>query len=218
MKKNFVTIVFLCLFAMFPSISAAPASYKSSLEAALSKLDSAETLSDYQQCLVEFEHISEAYANEWLPVYYSAYCNIQMIYVSSRNKNDAEAISKLSEKAMKQLEKLQSSLKADSSEVQTLIGHYYASLVASNPSENGRKYYLQVLESYNKAIEHNPENPRPLCLRAVFCQYMPASLIPGINISEDKRKASALYAKDKKPLEQPYWGAEYLDYINITNK
>ncbi len=177
----------------------------------LAKVDSAQNVNELRRCRNQFERIAQKYRDHWLPVYYIVYCDLQMIYYPG------EADKKqLADDAKSFLEKLDKMSEADQSEVHTLWGYYYSALVMVDP-QNGQKYYQKVIDSYEKAITLNPENPRPVCLLAFYKQYLPSFLRSDKDIEEGKQKAKELFEKEERTIEKPYWGLNFLDWIKTNN-
>ncbi|MDR1557035.1 MAG: hypothetical protein LBS88_08410 [Tannerellaceae bacterium] len=211
MKTNFI-YSYLLLLSLFAPVAAASGSsgYQDVMRGELAKLDSATLANDYQQCRNRFERMAQMYADEWLPVYYTAYCDIQMVYMKHANAQV------LLEDAKSFLEKLDTFVGADPSEVNTLWGYYYMALTAQHVA-NAQNYYMEVISRYEKAIGLNPDNPRPVCLLAFFRQNMPAFMRSDRQIAEGKEKAEALFKKEIPSPDKPYWGAVYLNWIQTGN-
>lgn len=209
--KSYLCFVVVCLLAGSGN-ALASSGYAEVMGGTLGKLDSAKDMADMQQCRGQFERIAAMYPDNWLPTYYVAYCTIQMVfYPGEANKQQ------LLEDAKTKLEQLSADKKADPSEVNTLWGYYYNALVVLAP-QNGQKYYQKVLESYDKAMKQNPENPRPVCLSAFYKQYLPAFLRSDKEIAEGKEKAKELFDKEERTIDKPYWGKGFLEMIKTDNK
>ncbi len=192
--------------------SSTTSEYKEVMAKVLNQLDTAKDIKDLQQCRSQFERIAAMYPDNWLPVYYIAYSDIQMVFYPGEKDNQ-----KLLDDAKNILVELENDKGADQSEVHTLWGYYYNALVMVD-SQNGQKYYQQVMDSYNKAIKLNPENPRPVCLLAFYKQYLPPFLKSEKEIIEGKEKAEELFIKEKRTIEKPYWGSYFLNMIKVEKK
>lgn len=110
---------------------------------------------------------------------------------------------------------------ADQSEVSTVEGYYYYALIAANPIQNGRSYYASVLDSYNRALVINSDNPRALLLLLAFKINMAKST--GHQLDEDFssliEKIGVLLDKEDKRSIIPHWGTNtYESLKNIINK
>ncbi|MDR1880052.1 MAG: hypothetical protein LBQ78_03895 [Tannerellaceae bacterium] len=207
MKTNFYYFCLLMISLFSLPVNAAGSGYQDAMRTALTSLDAAAP-SQYLSCRNQFERIAQLYSDEWLPVYYTAYCDLQMIYTKQAAAN-AQA---LLEDAKNLLTKLDTFRGADLSETSTLWGYYYMALITLDGA-NGQKYFAQTVGGYEKAIALNPENPRPVCLLAFFKQFLPAFMRSESEIAEGREKAKALFEKEKPSIEKPYWGAYYVDMI-----
>ncbi|MDR2496588.1 MAG: hypothetical protein LBD21_05625 [Tannerellaceae bacterium] len=181
--------------------------YRDSLMVVANRLDTAWSIRSLEQCAGELESLAASNPREWMPVYYAALCNIHMSYVSQSGK---EAYF---EAARRHIDALKEFPAADASEVATLRGYLYAALTAADPQANGRKYYASVIALYDRAMELNPDNPRPACLKAHFCRYLPESLRSDEQIAENRRKAAELFEREQPSPDKPFWGASYLNHL-----
>jgi len=212
MKKAILFLVFCSAFhlPMIKGQSASEMEYAQLMSEVLTKLDAAKTANDLMVCRNAFELLSQKHNSQWLPVYYIAYCDIEMVYYDQGGERNTTRL----EDAKRYLEKLDKDKSADASEVNTLWGYYYMALITTNPAVNGQRYYNLVYSSLNKALEQNPDNPRPIVLGLFFDNFMPEFLRPKRDIEGESAKAKALFNKEEKGVEMPYWGANYLGYIN----
>ncbi|GBU08751.1 hypothetical protein AwDysgo_20820 [Bacteroidales bacterium] len=176
---------------------------------ALSKLDTAKTVAEIQESKVLFERISHIKSSEWIPIYYIAYCNINSVYNDSKSKRNQAFL----EEAKKYIDKLKKNKKANLSEIYTLEAYYYMAIISMDPEANGQKYFSNVVSSYEKAMELDPNNPRPICLLAFFEQQLPPFLRSKRNTTEELEKARSLFEQETKNISAPYWGEMYLNYI-----
>ncbi|MDR1937862.1 MAG: hypothetical protein LBQ73_05110 [Tannerellaceae bacterium] len=206
MKTKFYYFYLLLVSLFCWPANAAASDYQDAMRTALAGLDAAE--SNYLPCRNQFERVAQMYPDEWLPVYYTAYCDLQMIYV----KQAAVNTQSLLDEAKSLLEKLMATPGADPSEVSTLWGYYYMAIITLDAA-NGQKYFQQAIGAYEKAIGLNPDNPRPVCLLAFFKQFLPAFMRVDKEIAEGKEKAIALFEKETPSTEKPHWGAFYLNMI-----
>jgi hypothetical protein len=47
---------------------------------------------------------------------------------------------------------------ADQSDICTLRGFLYMVRIVQNPAQNGQRYYMDVMQNYEKALRLNPDN------------------------------------------------------------
>ncbi len=61
---------------------------------------------------------------------------------------------------------------ADQSDVCTLRGFLYMVRIVQNPAQNGQRYYLDVMQNYEKALKLNPDNQLAKQLQQKFFEGM----------------------------------------------
>ena len=61
---------------------------------------------------------------------------------------------------------------ADQSDLCTLRGFFYMVRIVQNPAQNGQRYYLTVMENYEKALRLNPNNMLAQNLQQKFLEGM----------------------------------------------
>lgn len=87
----------------------------------------------------------------------------------------AEGVEAVMGDAEKYIRILDESPAADKSDVLTLKGFYYLVRIVQDPAVNGRKYYMEVSQNFDKALKLNPENKLAQVLRQKFYEGMNAS-------------------------------------------
>lgn len=115
------------------------------------------------KAIATFDRIGQAEKTNWLPYYYAANVAITSSF-AERNKEKKEL---LLEKASENIKKAME-LSKDNSEIYTLKGLLLTSIVSSNPMVNGPKYTGETIEIYNKAMQLDSTNPRPIYLNGQF--------------------------------------------------
>lgn len=188
---------------------AADAVYEQAMMKTVAKLDSSYTVPLLRQQKNQFDRIASKYTQEWLPVYYSAFCNIQSVYMNPK----AEGNSILLDEAKEKLSGLDKYQTVDRSEVNTLWGYYYTALISLDPQTNGAKYFGQVISFYKQAIAQNEKNPRPLYLLAFFETNLPAFMQQGTDLCAELSKAADLYKTEDRNSITPHWGEDFLQML-----
>ena len=61
---------------------------------------------------------------------------------------------------------------ADPSDICTLRGFLYMVRIVQNPAQNGQRYYLDVMQNYEKALKLNPNNQLAKQLQQKFFEGM----------------------------------------------
>jgi hypothetical protein len=211
MKRIYLTIVVLSslLTATFSQAKETEKMYEQVMSQVLELLDSAKTADDLINCNSQFERIAGMYPDKWLPVYYMAYTNIQACYYDQKSSKR----SKWLDSAKDKIEIMKADKNADKSEVLTLYGYYLNALILENPQDNGQKYSMEVIASYEKAMDLDPENPRPVVLLAMFEQFLPDFMKTKRNPNEELEKARILFEKEAPSIKAPYWGEFYIGYV-----
>ncbi len=185
--------------------------YPSAMEKALAQLDEVKSTADLLECRNRFERIASKFGDKWQPVYYTAYCDIQMVYYDKAAEHNTVRLTH----AQQELEKLDRISDADKSEVSTLWGYYYNAQIMLNPA-NGQTLFGQVVGAYEKALAINPENPRAVILRVFFNQFLPAVVKLKIDTPAEVEKAKSLFEKQEKGVDKPYWGESFVNYIKLN--
>ena len=87
----------------------------------------------------------------------------------------AEGVEAVMGDAEKYIQILDENPAADKSDVLTLKGFYYLVRIVQDPAVNGRKYYMEVSQNFDKALKLNPENKLAQVLQQKFYEGMNAS-------------------------------------------
>ena len=66
--------------------------------------------------------------------------------------------------------------KADLSDICTLTGFLYMVRIVQDPGQNGQRYYLDVMQNYEKALKLNPDNQLAKQLQQQFFEGMRQAL------------------------------------------
>lgn len=180
----------------------------SQLKTAVTRLDAARTVEEWQETRNLFQRINTIYPSDWLSGYYLAYTNITLFFRS----DDADARTKLIDEAgatINNLKRIKGLSKEARSEISTLNGYYYYALMSVDPQANGPKYSSNVIASYAEALKLNPENPRAILLNAYFQRNL-SSFMGGTyaTFDSDKAKAKELHGKEAKDSVLPHWWVE----------
>ncbi len=184
--------------------------------ATVTKLDQANTVKEYQQLAGDFEAIAQKQKTEWLPFYYSAFCNARIGWLY---QNDGEKIEPFADKAEKDIRKSESLLdtavqKKELSEVYCVLSMVNRSRVFVNPMSYGSQYGPVAARYTQLALKTNPDNPRANYLEG-WTKYSTPKLWGG-----DKKKARELLELAKQQLGSappaginPHWGKKEVDEL-----
>jgi hypothetical protein len=190
--------------------------YKQQMQAAVTKLDQAASVKDYQQLAVEFESIAQLEKTGWLPYYYAAFCNVKIGWIY---QEDGDRIEPFADKAEMDIKKSESLIdtavqKKELSEVFCVLSMVNRARVFINPMSYGRQYG-PVASQYTKlALKENADNPRANYLDG-WEKYSTPKLWGG-----DKKKSKELLELAKHQLASnpdnginPHWGLKEVDEL-----
>jgi tetratricopeptide (TPR) repeat protein len=122
----------------------------------------------FLKSIAELKRIDAIYPDSILPKYQMA---LQSLNFAVMNPHAEQTESVLAEAAqtIAQLEKMKA---ADPSDVCTLKGFLSMVRIVQNPAQNGQRYYLDVLQNYEKALKLNPDNALAKALQQKFLDGM----------------------------------------------
>lgn len=160
--------VVLSLMTALPFCHAQDAQMGTLIGESLSKLRQESTPEAYQNCIAELKRIDAMYPGSPAPKYYIA---LQSLNFAVMNPHAEQTESLLAEagQAIKLMEGIED---ADQSDIHTLKGFLYMVRIVQDPAKNGQRYYLDVMDCYEKALKLNPENQIALQLQQKFREGM----------------------------------------------
>ena len=164
--KNRVLAIALFMMASVSSNAQKP-QMQAIIGQSLSKIDSSkpETMLN---CIAELKRIDVLFPDSVLPKYQMA---LQSLNYSVMNPHAAQTENLLAEaeKTVNELEKMKGT---DLSDVCTLRGFLYMVRIVQNPAQNGQRYYIDVMQNYEKALKINPDNKLAQQLQQKFIEGM----------------------------------------------
>ena len=164
--KNRVLVI--CLLMMTTvSIYAQQPSMQALIGQSLSKLQQP-TPEAFLNCVAEMKRIDAMFPDSIQPKYQMA---LQSLYFSVMNPHAPQTDNLLAE-AEQTIIKMDLMKNADPSDVCTLRGFLYMVRIVQNPAQNGQRYYLDVMENYEKALKLNPDNQLAQQLQQQFFEGM----------------------------------------------
>ena len=180
--------------------------YMKTMEKNLKELKKAKKTSDYQALAITFENIAANEGDKWIPYYYAAYCNLQTVFSEGSEVN----IDMVLDKADKYLAKARE-LSPENDEVEVLQGWIYQGRIMADPMGRGQQYSQKAAESFGKAKNINPDNPRIYFLTGQNVLHTPEAFGGGKDAACPYFvKAAEKYVsfKPETPIS-PNWGMEY---------
>ena len=161
-------VLVICLLMMTTvSVYAQQPSMQALIGQSLSKLQQP-TPEAFLNCVAEMKRIDAMFPDSIQPKYQMA---LQSLYFSVMNPHAPQTDNLLAE-AEQTIIKIDLMKNADPSDVCTLRGFLYMVRIVQNPAQNGQRYYLDVMENYEKALKLNPDNQLAQQLQQQFLEGM----------------------------------------------
>jgi hypothetical protein len=214
-------IIFAILFSfMLINITrAADEKYSLAMERNISLIDSARTLSNFQNITNNFERIASAEKSKWLPYYYVSYCCAISSFIDTTLLNKDSYLDKSEEFLT-----VADSLMPENSEIYALKGFINQMRLLVNPMARWQKYGPLASGFLKKAKELDPTNPRPDYLIGQSLLYTPVEFGGGKEVARPILLES-LKKYESFKLESsisPNWGknivTQILDQMSLDKK
>ncbi|MBO4851808.1 MAG: hypothetical protein J5529_13060 [Prevotella sp.] len=119
-------------------------------------------------CIAELKRIDAMFPDSIQPKYQMA---LQCLSFSVTNPHheQTENVMMEAQQTIAQMEKMKN---ADPSDICTLTGFLYMVRIVQDPAKNGQRYYLDVMQNYEKALKINPNNHLARQLQEKFFEGM----------------------------------------------
>lgn len=208
--KTKVLLFLIVLFLSFKTQAQSPA-YDSALLVTVQELK-ASSPDKMPDLAARFERLMLISPNDWLPLYYAAYCKT----IHSFALQDGEAKDNLLNSAQELLDKAMVT-QTKESELWVLQALVYQGRIMVNPMGRGMKYSQKVYEALDSAEKLNAKNPRCFYLRGQNLFNTPKMFGGGKDAAKPNlEKAHELFSNQEaqSPL-LPEWGK--LDNENLLN-
>ncbi len=166
-----LVLALVCLTMSIIPLQAQESQMNSLINQSLSKVEPSapETL---LQCIAELQRIDAMYPDSIAPKFQES---LHCLYYSVQFPQ-AEQTPGLLAQANETIGKMEQMKGADLSDVNTLWGFYYMVQIVRDPSQNGPRYYLDVMQYYEKALKLNPQNELAKTLQQQFLDGMRKSM------------------------------------------
>ena len=165
--KQHAIAVGLFLMATVGIHAQEPAQMQVLIGQSLSKLQQS-TPGSFLNCIAELKRIDAMFPDSIQPKYQMA---LQSLNFSVMNPH-AEQTENLLADAEQTIKKMEQMKHADLSDVCTLRGFLYMVRIVQDPARNGQRYYLDVMQNYEKALKLNPNNQLATQLQQKFYEGM----------------------------------------------
>ena len=162
-----VLAIALCMMATVSVNAQKPTQMQALIGQSLSKIDSSkpETMLN---CIAELKRVDAMFPDSIQPKYQMA---LQSLYFSVMNPH-AEQTENLLADTEQTISKMEQMKDADQSDICTLRGFLYMVRIVQNPAQNGQRYYMNVMQNYEKALKINPDNQLAQQLQQKFFEGM----------------------------------------------
>ena len=122
----------------------------------------------YLNCIAELKRIDAMFPDSIQPKREAA---LQSLYFSVMNPH-APQTERLLTEVGETIAKMEKMTGADQSDICTLNGFLYMVRIVQDPAQNGPRYYLDVMQNYEKALKLNPDNQLAKQLQQRFYEGM----------------------------------------------
>lgn len=203
-----ILVLLLCSFITLSFSQNKKDAFKDLLLKNIDILEKADDEKSIEAVLNRFERLKQNANNEWLPLYYSAYCKIRLASLSKSGSILDEAIAEI-EKA-KKINK--------NSDLLALLSRAYMTKIELDISQ-GPKLTNTVKTTLDQALILDKNNPRVYLMYGKYLYYFPKF------VGGDKDKALQFFKKAKpifekeyelnkvKPSVVPHWGKKLNDWF-----
>ena len=158
-NKKMKKIVLSLTLATLTVVALANDKYQKAMQKNIPSVYSAQTIEDHQQVINNLMRIANAEKDKWEPYYYIAYSYIIMSF----KEQDAGKKDQHLDLAQRELDK-GIAIALDESELITLQGFIHTGRLNVDPMTRGAEYSGLAMQTLNKAVKLNSENPRALLL------------------------------------------------------
>ncbi len=157
----------IILLAAVPCLSG-QTEFEKAMMKNLQAMDTSKSEQQMKDLAAKFDRMAVAEPTQWLPRYYSS-----LVYtILSFQTNDAVVKQSYIDYAQKQIDEAMK-IAPQESEILTLQGMIYQSIITLDPMKNGQIYSGKAAGSFQMASQLNPGNPRPVYMQAISIMYTP---------------------------------------------
>ena len=152
-SKHRVLVIALFMTASVCNLQAQQADMQALIGQSLSKLQQP-TPEALLNCMAELKRIDAMFPDQTAPKYQLALQSLNFAVMNPQ----AEQTEGLLAEAEQTIAALAEMPAADLSDVCTLRGFLYMTRIVQDPARNGQRYYLDVIQQFEKALKANPDN------------------------------------------------------------
>lgn len=200
--KTIKLLTLLILFS-FKGFSQTNEKLNAALQKGLVMIDSAKGEKDFNDAANYFERVASAEQKQWLPAYYTAFCQLHTAIVGKQTTEIKDA---LYDKAMAFADKADA-LSPDNSEIYALKGYIVFMKMSLAPQARAMTMIPQSAGFIGKAMALNPENPRAQLILGQNTFYTPEAFGGGkAKAKPILEAAKAKFDKETNTGLNPSWG------------
>ena len=165
-SNRVIALLFSALLSV-QSFMAQTSSMEALVGQSLSQLQNPTTES-YVNCVAQLQRVEAIYPDSVLPKYQLALQSLNFA-VMNPQAEQTEGLLAEAEQTIAALAELPA---ADLSDVCTLRGFLYMDRIVQDPARNGQRFYLDVIQNFEKALKANPDNALAKQLQEKFNEGM----------------------------------------------
>lgn len=166
-SKIRVFAVVLCLLAGVSIHAQKPSQMQRLISQSLSRLQQP-TPDAFMQCIAELKRIDAMFPDSLQPKYQMTLQSLNYAVMNPHAQQTEQLLTE-ADKTIRQMEKMKT---ADASDLYTLRGFLFMVRIVQDPAQNGQRYYLDVMQNYEKALKINPNNQLAKELQQKFSEGM----------------------------------------------
>lgn len=155
-------LTFSLLFTVFTTLLAIDPAYEKAMMAQIKKLNAAQNVHELTAVANAFDRIGEMNREDWLPPYYTALAYVQMSFFSNGTTAEKDAYLNKAEAYVKKA----ADLSPSNSEIVAMEGFVTMGKLTADPQNRGQHLSSQVIQTFQKAIHLEKNNPRAQILMA----------------------------------------------------
>jgi tetratricopeptide (TPR) repeat protein len=208
MKKGFIS--FLLILVVLSAFPQDDQDYMMMMVKQKKAFKMAATEKDFQDLAGNFERIANAEIDKWHPLYYAAFCYLNMSFMGKVNEKKDADLDKAQQMIDKALE-----IYPEESELWVLQGLLYQGRIQIDPMKRGKDFSAKAGQALKKAKEFNPDNPRAYYLLGLNILHTPKVMGGGAEAACPLfKQASEKFVKHiPENVLSPTWGGEENDKL-----
>ena len=165
--KNRVFAIVLFMMASVSVNAQQPVPMQALIGQSLSQIQASQP-ETFLNCVAELKRIDAMFPDSIQPKYQMALQSLNFSVMNPQSEQTEKLLTE-AEQTISQMEKAKG---ADLSDICTLRGFLYMVRIVQNPAQNGQRYYLDVMQNYEKALKINPNNELAKQLQEKFLEGM----------------------------------------------